>query len=89
MSANGIADGILWVIQRVDLDPVGGTGTRGPGVLHAFDATNLAAELYASDQAAGGRDALDYAAKWSAPLIANGKVYVATNTQLTVFSLMP
>ena len=57
MSANGTAAGILWVIQRVDLDPVG-TGTRGPGVLHAFDATNLAVELYASDQAAGGRDAL-------------------------------
>ena len=89
MSANGTAGGILWVIQRVDLDPVGGTGTRGPGVLHAFDATNLAVELYASDQGANGRDAIDYAAKWSAPLIANGKVYVATNTQLTIFSLLP
>ncbi len=89
MSANGAGSGILWVIERVDLEPVGGTGTRGPGVLHAFDATNLAVELYASNQAPGGRDALDYAAKWAAPLVANGKVFVATNSQLAVFGLVP
>ena len=89
MSANGTTNPILWVVERVDLDPVGGTGVRGPGVLHALDATNLAVQFYASDQAAGGRDALDFAAKWAAPLIANGKVFVATNTRLTVFGLLP
>ena len=54
-----------------------------------YDATNLANELYNSNQAAGSRDALDFAAKWSAALVANGKVFVATNAQLTVFSLLP
>jgi hypothetical protein len=88
MSSNGTTAAVLWVIERVDLDPLGGGGTRGPGILHAFDATNLAIELYSSDQAPNGRDALDYAAKWAAPLVANGKVFVATNSRLTVFGLL-
>ncbi len=89
LSSNGAADGILWAIERIDHDPTGGGSTRRPGVLHAFDATNLGIELYNSDQAAGGRDALDYAAKWASPLIANGKVFVATNGRLTAFGLLP
>jgi len=89
MSSNGTANGILWAVQRVDLDPLGQSGTRGPGVLHAFDATNLNVHLYDSTQATGNRDALDYAAKWAAPLVANGKVFVATNGRLTMFGLLP
>ena len=89
VSANGSTNGILWAVQRIDYDPLGGGGPRAPGVLHAYDATNLGHELYNSNQAAGSRDALDYAAKWSAPLVANGKVFVATNARLTVFSLLP
>ncbi len=58
-------------------------------MLHAFDATNLNIHLYDSSEAAGQRDALDYAAKWAAPLVANGKVFVATNGRLTVFGLLP
>jgi hypothetical protein len=88
ISANGATNGILWALERVGTDQAG-VGTVGPGVLHAFDATNLATELYKSNQAVGGRDTLDNAAKWAAPLIANGKVFVATNGQLTVFGLLP
>ena len=89
ISANGNSNGILWAVQRIDFGPTGGGGPRSPGVLHAYDATNLATELYTSNQAAGSRDALDFAAKWSAALVANGKVFVATNALLTVFSLLP
>jgi hypothetical protein len=89
MSSNGVTNAVLWVIERVDQNPVGGGGTRGPGILHAFDATNLANQLYASNQAPNGRDGLDFAAKWAAPLVANGKVFVATNSRLTVFGLLP
>ncbi|MBZ5621860.1 MAG: pyrrolo-quinoline quinone [Acidobacteriia bacterium] len=88
-SANGNTNGILWAVQRIDFGPTGGGGPRSPGVLHAYDAANLATELYNSNQAAGSRDTLDFAAKWSAALVANGKVFVATNAQLTVFSLLP
>ena len=88
VSANGTTNGILWAIQRIDTDP-SGNGTKANGVLHAFNATDLTSELYNSNQAAGGRDTLDFVAKWSAPLIANGKVYVASETRLTAFGLLP
>jgi fibronectin type 3 domain-containing protein len=88
LSSNGNTSGILWVIERVDLDPLG-NGTRGPGALHAFDATNLATELYNTTQASGSRDMLDFTCKWSAPLVANGRVYVASESLLTIFGLLP
>ena len=88
LSANGLTNAILWAIQRVDLNPDGG-GVRGPGSLHAFDATDLTKELYNSNQASGARDTLDFTAKWSAPLVANGRVYVATTGQFAAFGLLP
>jgi hypothetical protein len=88
ISANGSTNGILWALERIDTNQTG-SGTVAPGILHAFDPTNLAVELYNSNQAAGGRDGLDFAAKWAAPLIANGKVFVATNSRLTIFGLLP
>jgi hypothetical protein len=87
ISANGNASGILWAVQRIDMDPTGG-GARGPGILHAFNASNLGTELYNSAQNTS-RDGLDFAAKSAVPVVANGKVYVATNSQLTIYGLLP
>jgi hypothetical protein len=88
VSSNGNSTPILWAIQRNDLDPLG-NGTVAPGILHAFDATNVATELYNSNQAGASRDMLDYTNKWSAPLPANGRVYVASEGFLTAFGLLP
>ena len=79
IAANGSTNGILWAMQ--DNNP-------GNGVLHAYDAGDLANELYNSSQA-GSRDALDVASKFNIPLVANGKVFVASNGQLTAFGLLP
>jgi hypothetical protein len=87
VSADGTNNGILWAIERV-AGTFKGVGPKGPGVLHAFDATNLTNELYNSNQS-GSRDTLDHTAKWSAPLVANGKVYIAALSQLTVYGLLP
>jgi hypothetical protein len=87
ISANGSTNGILWAIQRNDpntQDP----GNTAPGVLRAYTATNVGTELYNSGQA-GTRDALDFAAKFTIPLVANGKVFVLTNGHLTAFGLLP
>ena len=78
ISANGTTNGILWAVQRVD--------ATTPGVLHAYKATDLGTELYNSNQA-GSRDTLDIAAKFNIPLVANGKVYVASVSRLTVYGL--
>ena len=58
------------------------------GVLHAYDASNLANELYSSDAVAGGRDAFADN-KFITPMIANGRVYVGTSSGVMVFGLLP
>jgi hypothetical protein len=77
ISANGATNGIVWVVEN------GGTG-----VLHAYDATNLATELYNSDQAAKSRDQFS-GNKFITPMVANGKVYVGTQSSVTAFGLLP
>jgi hypothetical protein len=79
ISANGATNGILWVVEV--------TGSSTAGVLHAYNPANLAIEYYNSNLA-GLRDTMDLAAKFSIPLVANGKVFVAGVTQLTVYGLL-
>jgi uncharacterized protein (TIGR03437 family) len=76
VSANGSKNGIVWVVEP-----------SSDGTLHAYDATNLAIELYDS-QMNPGRDRLGSFVKFSVPTVANGKVYVGTNNSLAVFGLL-
>ena len=79
ISANGSANGILWAIEN------GSTAA----VLHAYDAMNLATELYNSNQATGSRDSFGPGNKFMTPTIANGRVYVGTPNGVAVFGLLP
>jgi hypothetical protein len=85
ISANGSSNGILWAIQTNGASP---DNPNAPGVLYAYDATNLADELYDTTEA-GTRDTMDLAAKFSIPLVANGKVFVGSQTELTAYGLLP
>jgi outer membrane protein assembly factor BamB len=67
ISANGSTNGILWTIDS-------------SAQLHAYDASNLANELYHGSTGSY--------VKFSTPTIANGKVYVGTANSLVVFGLM-
>jgi hypothetical protein len=78
ISANGTTNGILWAIENNDT-----------AVLHAYDATNLGTELYNSNQAPGSRDQFGGGNKFITPMIANGRVYVATPSGVAVFGLLP
>jgi hypothetical protein len=60
----------------------------GTAVLHAYDAGNLATELYNSSQAANGRDSFA-GNKFITPMIANGKVFVGTPAGVMVFGELP
>ena len=54
-------------------------------MLYAFDATDLTKELYDSTQAPAMRDAAGLSSKFLVPTVANGHVYVATQTELDVY----
>src|SRR5580658_760522 len=68
VSANGLTNGIVWTIEHSDPDDV----------LHAYNARNLANELYNSNQARNNRDQFGTASHFGTPTIVNGKVYVGT-----------
>jgi hypothetical protein len=76
VSANGTAAGIVWATENTS-----------PAVLNAYNATNLAEELYNSDQA-GSRDHFGDGNKFITPMIASARVYVGTTTGVGVFGLL-
>ena len=54
----------------------------GPAVLHAIDPTNVAKEFWNSGSTAGN------AVKFAVPTIANGKVYIGTQTEVDIYGLL-
>ena len=80
LSANGTTNGIIWDIDN-------STYGTAPAVLHAYDASNVATELYNSSQA-GSRDTAGLALKMTAPTIAGGKVFVGTSNELDIYGLI-
>jgi hypothetical protein len=79
ISANGTQNGIVWALE---------SNLGSPGVLHAYDPSDLAHEFYNSNQAANGRDSFGNGNKFITPVIINGKVYVGTQNGVAVFGLL-
>ncbi len=78
ISAKGTSSGILWAVENAN-----------PAVLHAYDAANLALELYNSNQAGGARDHFGPGNKFITPTIADGRVFVGTTNSVAVFGGFP
>jgi hypothetical protein len=78
ISSNSTAPntGILWTIDPHTI------------ALRAYDATNLSKELYNSTQNSS-RDKLDSFVKFTVPTVADGEVFVPTQTSLTIYGLLP
>jgi hypothetical protein len=83
ISANGTAGGIAWLVE------CDGSQSSAPAVLHAWDATDVGHELYSSAQAPNRRDVAAIGSTFTVPSIANGRVYVATSTEIDVYGLLP
>jgi len=77
VSAYGNGNAIVWATENTK-----------PAILHAYDAHNLSSELYNSNQAAASRDHFGNGNKFITPMIANGKVYVATTSSVAAFGLL-
>jgi hypothetical protein len=75
VSASGTSNGIVWALSQHNYCTPQ-SGGCGPAILYAYDATNVANELWDSSQVSG--DAAGYAVKFTVPTVANGKVYVGT-----------
>jgi len=77
VSSNGTTNGIVWAFT-----------TANPSTLYAYDATNLATQLYNSTQAAGGRDNFGIGNKFNAAVVVGGRVFVPTTTGVAEFGLL-
>ncbi|MGA7221073.1 MAG: choice-of-anchor D domain-containing protein [Candidatus Sulfotelmatobacter sp.] len=79
VSANGTANGILWILA---------TAPTTYAELHAYDAANVSRELYNTSQNST-RDQPGLGVKFVVPTVANGKVYIGTQTEVDVYGLLP
>src|ERR1700682_6183052 len=69
---------ILWVMEN----------GSSSGVLHAYNASNLASELYNSNQAPSNRDTAGQGIKFAVPTVANGKVFAGAQFQVDAYGLL-
>ena len=87
ISASPAGGAIVWVLDNNANGTDDGSTALGPAILRAYAATNLASTLYSS--ATLSTDTCGNAAKFAIPMVANGHVYVAGNSVLTVYGLSP
>jgi hypothetical protein len=79
VSANGVRDGVLWVLRGNDDD--------SNAVLYAFDAFDSSRLLYDSEQNPS-RDRAGLALRFNIPTVVNGHVYVGAKHEVDVYGLL-
>ncbi len=84
VSGNGNSNGILWLVHNL-------TSMNATPVLAAFNASTLQTSLVKlyDTQQDSARDGLTSAPHFDTPLLANGRLYLGTNTQVKVYGLFP
>ena len=76
ISANGTQNGILWAYEK---------NAQDKAMLHAYDATSVAHELWNSDMDTSGP--LGQGIAFSVPVVADGRVIATSDQRVTVYGL--
>ena len=82
ISANGRRNGIVWLIETKAWN-----GADRPAVLHAYNAANVAEEIYNSEQNSA-RDRAGKTLRFTIPTVVNGRVYVEAKGEVDVYGLL-
>jgi hypothetical protein len=83
VSGNGDRRGVVWIVETRAWNQ---GGTRA--VLRAYDASNVAKQLYSSEDNPI-RDQAGVALRFVIPTVANGRVYVGGVRSVSVYGLLP
>jgi len=78
VSANGMKDGIVWIVLTK-----GHRERQRESVLQAYDAADVSKLLFTTD----GRNSPGQALRFTIPVVANGRVYVAGRNVVAVYGL--
>ncbi len=77
VTSNGTSNGILWAMEN-----------NSSAIFHAFSATNLATELWNSNQNSARDSFGGTVGKWQFPTVVNGKAYIGNGvSQLIAYSV--
>ena len=82
LSANGVNDGIVWLLRSKVWN-----GNDQPAELYAYEAANVAHELYNTEQRPG-RDRPGLTLRFNVPMVVNGHVYVGAKHEVDVYGLL-
>jgi len=84
VSSDDARNGIVW---KVETRPFGFSDQVPSAVLHAYDAANIAHELYSSSQDSA-RDVAGLSLRFTIPTVVNGHVYVGAIKEVDVYGLL-
>lgn len=82
VSADGTKNAIVWVIATRTWN-----GSERPAVLYAYDAMKLTSPIYSSEENSA-RDRAALATRFVVPVVANGRVYFGTRSEVEIFGLL-
>lgn len=81
VSSNGTANGIVWAVNTAN------NKTNGPAILRAYDAANVSRQLF--DSSTNTANQAGPAVKFVVSTVADGRVYVGTQSELDVYGILP